>query len=127
TARTLGRRAVISRGWAELSLPDDGTDCIAIGEVNERALFPRVAAVVHHGGSGTTASAARCGVAQVVIPQMYDQYYWAQRVEQLGIGIHHHSDTPTADLAPQLRHDGAHIAAQRLHAFLADGVALTGA
>ena len=54
SARALGRRAIVSRGWADLSLVDNEPDCLAIGEVNLQALFRRVAAVVHHGGAGTT-------------------------------------------------------------------------
>ena len=61
TARALGRRAIVSRGWADLSLVDDEPDCLAIGEVNQQALFKRVAAVVHHGGAGTTTTAALAG------------------------------------------------------------------
>ena len=68
TARALGRRAIVSRGWAGLSLVDDEPDCLAIGEVNQQALFQRVAAVVHHGGAGTTTAAALAGAPQVVIP-----------------------------------------------------------
>ena len=70
TARALGRRAIVSRGWADLSLVDNEPDCLAIGEVNQQALFKRVAAVVHHGGAGTTTAAALAGAPQVVIPQM---------------------------------------------------------
>jgi vancomycin aglycone glucosyltransferase len=70
TARTLGRRAILSRGWADLSLVDKEADCLAIGEVNQQVLFKRVAAVVHHGGAGTTTTAALAGAPQVVIPQV---------------------------------------------------------
>jgi vancomycin aglycone glucosyltransferase len=134
SARELGRRAILSRGWAELALPDDATDCLAIGEVNQRALFPRVAAVVHHGGAGTTTVAARAGAPQVVVPQMYDQFYWARRVGELGIGATHAGSVATAEslanaiertLAPDvvacarsaaswIRTDGARVAAERI-------------
>jgi len=50
-------------------------------------LFGRVAAIVHHGGAGTTMAAARSGKPQVVVPHNYDQYYWARRVARLGIGM----------------------------------------
>ncbi|XXX80677.1 glycosyltransferase [Sorangium sp. So ce134] len=85
-ARAAGRRVVLSQGWAELGLVDDAPDCIAIGDVNQQALFPRVAAVVHHGGAGTTTAAARAGVPQVIVPMFADQPYWASRVRALGIG-----------------------------------------
>jgi vancomycin aglycone glucosyltransferase len=133
-ARALGRRAVVSRGWADLSLAGDGPDCLAVGEVNLRALFERVSAVVHHGGAGTTALAALAGAPQVVVPQIYDQHYWGQRVEHLGIGAAHAPGAPTGEsLTSALRHalrpdvagrtrsvagsvrsDGAHLAARRL-------------
>ena len=133
-ARALGRRAIVARGWADLSLPDDGPDCLSIGEVNQQALFPRVAAVVHHGGAGTTTAAARAGAPQAVLPQHYDQYYFARRVQVLGIGSAHPPALPTTDflvtaldealqpgvahraasVAAAVRTDGALIAAQRL-------------
>ena len=84
--RAQGRRALLSHGWANLALIDDRDDCFAVGEVNQQALFGRVAAVVHHGGAGTTTTAARAGAPQVVIPQGKDQLYWAGRVAELGIG-----------------------------------------
>jgi vancomycin aglycone glucosyltransferase len=85
-ARAAGRRVILARGWAELGLLDDARDCIAIGEVNQQALFPRVAAVVHHGGAGTTTCAARAGVAQIVVPMFSDQFYWGRRIQHLGVG-----------------------------------------
>jgi vancomycin aglycone glucosyltransferase len=94
--RAQGRRAVVARGWADLAPIDDGDDCFAVGEVNQQALFRRVAAVVHHGGAGTTTAAARAGAPQVVVPQMADQPYFAGRVAELGIGTAHDGPTPTA-------------------------------
>ncbi len=86
-ARALGRRAVVSQGWGELSLIDDRNDCLSIGDVNHERLFGHVAAIVHHGGAGTTLAAARSGRPQVIVPHNYDQYYWARRVAKLGIGV----------------------------------------
>ncbi len=85
-ARALGLRSVLSQGWAGLTADDMRDDCITIGAVNHTALFPRMAAVVHHGGGGTTQTAARAGRPQVLIPHNYDQFYWAHRVQELGIG-----------------------------------------
>jgi vancomycin aglycone glucosyltransferase len=95
--RAHGLRALVSRGWAGLAVIDGRNDCLAIGEVNHQALFARVAAVVHHGGAGTTTKAARAGVPQVVVPQMADQPYWAGRVAALGIGTAHDGPDPTAE------------------------------
>ena len=132
--RAQGRRALVARGWADLASIDDAGDCFTVGEVNQQALFGRVAAVVHHGGAGTTTAAARAGAPQVVIPQMADQPYWAGRVADLGIGTAHDGPTPTTEslsaalgtaLAPQtraratavagtIRPDGATVAATLL-------------
>ncbi|MDX6349526.1 MAG: vancomycin aglycone glucosyltransferase, partial [Streptomyces sp.] len=110
--RAHGRRALVSRGWADLALIDDQDDCFAVGEVNQQALFRRVAAVVHHGGAGTTTTAALAGAPQVVVPQIVDQPYWAGRVAELGIGAAHDGPTPTFEslsaalttaLAPETR------------------------
>ncbi|MFD3406832.1 glycosyltransferase [Kribbella sp. NPDC058693] len=95
--RAHGRRVLLSRGWAELDLADEGKDCFVVGEVNQQALFPRVAAIVHHGGAGTTTTAARSGTPQVVVPLIADQPYWATRVAALGIGAAHERATPTVD------------------------------
>ncbi|MQS15639.1 glycosyltransferase family 1 protein [Streptomyces kaniharaensis] len=95
--RAQGRRVVINRGWAGLNLTDDEDDCFFVGEVNQQALFGRVAAVVHHGGAGTTTTAARAGAPQVVVPQIVDQPYWAGRVAELGIGAAHDGPAPTTE------------------------------
>ena len=87
-ARALELRSILSQGWAGLTPGelDPASDCLSIGEANHGKLFPRVAAVVHHGGAGTTSTAARAGAPQVIIPHNYDQFYWAHRVAQLGVG-----------------------------------------
>ena len=95
--RAQGRRALVAHGWADLALIDDRDDCFAVGEINQQALFGRVAAVVHHGGAGTTTTAARAGAPQVVVPQAADQPYWADRVADLGIGAAHDGPTPTTE------------------------------
>ncbi|MFE3554896.1 glycosyltransferase [Streptomyces sp. NPDC059193] len=102
--RAQGRRVLVGRGWAGLALTDGQADCFAVGEVNQQALFGRVAAVVHHGGAGTTTTAARAGAPQVLVPQIVDQPYWARRVAELGIGAAHDGPTPTVEsLAAALR------------------------
>ncbi|MGY5135873.1 glycosyltransferase [Streptomyces nigrescens] len=132
--RAHGHRVILSRGWADLILPDAREDCFTIGEVNQQVLFGRVAAVIHHGGAGTTHVAARAGAPQVVVPQIADQPYYAGRVAELGIGVAHDGPTPTFDslsaalgaaLAPAtraraaaaagtIRSDGPRVAAELL-------------
>lgn len=133
-ARELGRRVVLLSGWAGLAVDGSGNDCLVIGEVNQQALFRRVAAVVHHGGAGTTTAAAGAGAPQVLVPQRYDQPYWGRRVEDLGIGCAVAGGMPgDAELraalarvldgevgvrakavAAGVRWDGAEVAARRL-------------
>jgi len=133
-ARAVGRRVLVSKGWAGLDVIDDAADCLAVGDVSHELLFPRVAVVVHHGGAGTTAAAARAGIPQVITPMYGDQFYWAGRVEQMGIGVTTSLPSMTEEslagalraalssavvararvFAAQLRSDGAAIAAQRL-------------
>ncbi|HET8785996.1 MAG TPA: glycosyltransferase [Candidatus Limnocylindrales bacterium] len=132
--RAHGRRLVLARGWADLALTEAAADRLVIGEVNQQALFRRVAAVVHHGGAGTTTTAALAGVPQVIVPQIVDQPHWARRVAELGIGAAHEGPVPTAEslgaalaiaLAPEtgsratgvareVRTDGALVAARLL-------------
>jgi UDP:flavonoid glycosyltransferase YjiC (YdhE family) len=83
----VGCRAVLDQGWAKLGvgakLPPE---ILLIRGVPHRRLFPRMAALVHHGGSGTTHNAARAGVPQAISPQILDQYYWGERIYHLGLG-----------------------------------------
>ncbi|MFJ6574241.1 glycosyltransferase [Streptomyces sp. NPDC091292] len=95
--RAHGRRVIMARGWADLDVLDDRDDCFVVGEVNQQALFPRMAAVVHHGGAGTTTTATLAGAPQVVVPQAADQPYWAGRIADLGIGVDHGGPAPTGE------------------------------
>ncbi|WP_093147827.1 glycosyltransferase [Saccharopolyspora antimicrobica] len=125
SARALGRRAIVSRGWAELPLPDGGADCLSIGDVDHRALFRRVAAVVHHGGAGTTTVAALAGAPQVVLPQVYDQHYWAERVERLGIGTARGTGSLAEALGRALEPGTAERAAATAAEIRTDGALIT--
>ncbi|HKO34147.1 MAG TPA: glycosyltransferase [Candidatus Limnocylindria bacterium] len=63
----------------------DGDDVLSVATVDHRALFPRAAAVIHHGGAGTTHTAVASGVPSLVIPHVGDQPFWAMRLHQLGV------------------------------------------
>jgi vancomycin aglycone glucosyltransferase len=81
----LGCRAIISRGWAGLGDGDLPGGVMAVDPVSHASLFPRCSAVVHHGGAGTTHTASRAGVPQIVVPHVLDQFYFARRVQALGV------------------------------------------
>jgi len=66
-----------------LTLPDT---ILPVAEAPHAWLFPRMAAVVHHGGAGTTAASLRAGVPTLVVPLAVDQFFWGKRVEALGAG-----------------------------------------
>lgn len=84
-AALAGRRALFYPGWSgmdDIPLPDN---ILRIGATPHDWLFPHTAAVIHHGGSGTTHSATRAGKPSVVIPFAGDQSFWAERLTRLGI------------------------------------------
>jgi UDP:flavonoid glycosyltransferase YjiC (YdhE family) len=116
-AVALGRRAVLLTGSAEMRarLPEvlpDGV--IAVDYASHGALFPRAAAVVQHGGVGTTQEALRAGCPQLVVPHGFDQPDNAARVVRLGVGSVLRASRYRADRA-----------ADQLHKLLADeGIAL---
>lgn len=82
----IGCRALISKGWAGLGGEPLPEGVFEVGSVSHARLFPRCSLVVHHGGAGTTTSAARAGVPQLLVPHVMDQFYWAARVHALGLG-----------------------------------------
>lgn len=85
--RRTRQRAVLLAGWAgiggERELPSEV--CLA-DDVPHSWLFPRVAAVIHHGGAGATAAGLRAGVPSILVPYMADQPFWGWRVARLGVG-----------------------------------------
>lgn len=83
--RLAGLRGVLQAGWGDLSYND--TQMITIGDAPHDWLMPRMAAIVHHGGSGTTHSAASAGKPMLIVPFMADQPFWGRRIVQLGIGV----------------------------------------
>jgi UDP:flavonoid glycosyltransferase YjiC (YdhE family) len=82
--RTALRRARL-RGLLATSGPGSD-DLLTVGDVPHAWLFPRTAAVVHHGGAGTTAAALRAGVPSLVCPVFSDQPFWGDRVSRLSAG-----------------------------------------
>ena len=80
------QRAIILSGWGGLRIVDLPDTVFVIDSVPFSWLFPRVAAVVHHGGAGTTSAGLRAGVPSIVIPFFGDQPFWGQCIAELGVG-----------------------------------------
>lgn len=81
-----GQRGILSAGWGGLQADDLPDTVHMVGSLPHSWLFPRMAAVVHHGGAGTTAAGLRAGVPSIVVPFMGDQPFWGKRVADLGVG-----------------------------------------
>lgn len=88
-----GVRAVISKGWStrmnkgedkdpEIEIP---RECFLLDKVPHDWLFPRIDAAVHHGGAGTTGASLRAGIPTLIKPWFGDQFFWASRVQRLGV------------------------------------------
>lgn len=82
-----GQRGVLATGWGGISQQDTPADVFVVESVPHRWLFPRMAAVVHHGGAGTTGAGLAAGIPNIITPfASNDQPAWAERVEALGVG-----------------------------------------
>jgi vancomycin aglycone glucosyltransferase len=110
-----GTRALVSQGWAGLAEGPLPEGVMAVPSVCHARLFPRCAAIVHHGGAGTTSTAARAGVPQVIVPHLADQFYWARRVSLMGLGPPpvYRRRLDSGHLADALRHAGEDIVVDR--------------
>lgn len=82
--RQAGLRGILQTGSAGLAADGGGDDVLTVGDVPHTLLFPRVAALVHHAGAGTSAAGLRAGVPAVPVPVTADQPFWAGRLAALG-------------------------------------------
>lgn len=94
-AAQLGRRLLVQRGWAgfdESLLPEDcDRDAVWFTDfINQDWLFPRIAAIIHHGGMGTIARALKNGCPMLVEPYGNDQFFNAKQVLSLKVGVAMH-------------------------------------
>lgn len=62
------------------------SDVIVVKQINHENLFKKMSIIIHHGGAGTTYTAAKCGIPQIILPFYFDQFYWGTRIHELGIG-----------------------------------------
>jgi sterol 3beta-glucosyltransferase len=85
-ARRVGVRTILAAGWGALTGATSAADVLVVDDIDYRSLFPRVTAVVHHGGAGTTGAAFAAGRPQVVCPFVADQPFWGDVVHRRGVG-----------------------------------------
>ncbi|KAH8601614.1 hypothetical protein B0O99DRAFT_658179 [Bisporella sp. PMI_857] len=81
-----GVRAIVSRGWSKLNSSSQSSNIFYIGDCPHEWLFQQVAAVVHHGGAGTTACGLRYGKPTTIVPFFGDQPFWGSMIEAAGAG-----------------------------------------
>jgi sterol 3beta-glucosyltransferase len=84
--RRSGQRGILLTGWGGIRPSDLPNDVLKIDAAPHDWLFPHMAAVVHHGGSGTTAAGLRAGVPSILVPFGGDQYLWGRCIHRLGVG-----------------------------------------
>jgi UDP:flavonoid glycosyltransferase YjiC (YdhE family) len=103
-----GQRGILFTGWNGLGKVANSHKVFLLESSTPHDwLFQRMAAVVHHGGAGTTAAALRAGIPAVVVPYMSDQPFWARRVHELGAGP---PPVPRGRLSARLLAEGIHRA-----------------
>lgn len=85
-ARSVKERVVISKFWDEPSGFENADDVFLIKRYPHLDLFPRMKAVIHHGGAGTTATTAISGVPQIIVPHALDQFYWGHQIFRSQLG-----------------------------------------
>ena len=81
-----GVRGVLASGWGGLDADDLPASIFKLEQAPHSWLFPRMRAVVHHGGAGTTAAGLRAGKPTLICPYFGDQPFWGQRIYELGVG-----------------------------------------
>jgi len=86
TLRETNQRAIVFSGWGGLSKANLPDSVLMVNSVPHSWLFPRVQAVIHHGGAGTTAAGLNAGVPSIIVPFHGDQPYWGHLIASLGVG-----------------------------------------
>jgi sterol 3beta-glucosyltransferase len=81
----IGRRAILHAGWDDWAHGNIPATMLKVHSIPHAWLFDHVAAVVTHGGAGTTAAALHAGAGLVVVPFLGDQRFWGERVHALGL------------------------------------------
>lgn len=86
--RMAGQRGILLSGWGGLAQADLPASVYLADALPHSWLFPQVAAVIHHGGAGTTAAGLRAGKPAIITPFLsLDQSFWGWRLADLGVGL----------------------------------------
>jgi vancomycin aglycone glucosyltransferase len=85
-AKSTNQRFIISKGWSVLTSASSSADILYVDDMPYEILFPRMAAIIHHGGTGTMSYAAKAGIPQAAFPYMSDQFINRKQIVKLGIG-----------------------------------------
>lgn len=101
-----GQRGILLTGWSGISNTDLPADVFKLEAIPHDWLFPKMKAIVHHGGAGTTSAALRSGIPSVVVPFFADQPFWGDRLARLQV-------SPDPIPKPQLSVDRLAIAIHR--------------
>lgn len=94
SVQELGVMCILNKGWSDRLTKQESTQKIELpptiydsGSIPHDWLFPRIDAAVHHGGSGTTGASLRAGLPTIIKPFFGDQFFYASRIEELGVGL----------------------------------------
>ncbi len=118
--RRMGRRGVVVSGWSKMKAEQHDDRIYLLRGAPHDWLFPRMSALVHHGGAGTVAAGLRAGKPALIIPHMGDQPFWARRLHELGVSpkplsrYKTTSDSLTAQLDNLINNDGIYSRATAL-------------
>jgi UDP:flavonoid glycosyltransferase YjiC (YdhE family) len=84
-AAVAGRRALFFPGWSDIDAGMLPGNFFVLGNTPHAWLFPHTCMVIHHGGAGTSHTAARAGVPSIPLPVAVDQFFWAGRLAAVGV------------------------------------------
>lgn len=79
-------RAILLTGWSSQKAGLETNENIYVAEAMPHSwLLPKVKAVVHHGGAGTSAAAMKAGIPSIIVPFFFDQHFWSWQMKKMGV------------------------------------------
>lgn len=101
-----GVRALVSKGWGGLGSDDKPENVYMLDNTPHDWIFPKVSAVIHHGGAGTSAIGLKCGKPTMVVPFFGDQPFWGAMIAKAGAG---HEPVPYKQLTVEKLVEGIQV------------------